>query len=148
MRDPATAHQHLPVLGAAVQRGDHLAGVQQFVGVEGALHGQHLFALKHDDGRRLVAAEVKRVFDHPISFRDPTISLGTHVFTVVILAQVQFMFVVCIARHCFEYTQELLHVFDKGLRKCRLYLRLLMLFAAVPVHSAQSSNKKYYPYPI
>lgn len=41
---PST-HQHLAVFGAAVQRGNHLAGVEQAFGVEGALDAKHLFAL-------------------------------------------------------------------------------------------------------
>jgi uncharacterized protein YjbI with pentapeptide repeats/lipoprotein-anchoring transpeptidase ErfK/SrfK len=35
------------------------------------------------EGRLFVRQGFKRVFDQPISFRDPAISLGTHVFTVV-----------------------------------------------------------------
>jgi len=41
---PAAAHQFLAVLGAALQRRDHLAGIEQALGIEGALHGQHLRA--------------------------------------------------------------------------------------------------------
>lgn len=76
------------------------------------------------------------------------VRVAAHVLSVMVVAQVQFVFMLRIAWHCFEHAQELLHVFDKGLRECGLYLGLLVLFAAVPVHSAQSSNKKYYPYPI
>ena len=52
-------HVHLAVLGAAVQRRDHLAGIQQFLGVEGALERQHLLAF----GRSELHAHRRQLLD-------------------------------------------------------------------------------------
>ena len=40
--DLPAPHQHLAVLGAALQGGDHLAGVEQALRVEGAFDAKHL----------------------------------------------------------------------------------------------------------
>ena len=45
MRQPAAAHQHLSVFGAAVQRRDHLARIEQARAVERTLDATHLLQL-------------------------------------------------------------------------------------------------------
>ena len=46
VRDFATAHQHFPVFGAAIQGRDHLARIEQPLGVKGALDAKHLLVFR------------------------------------------------------------------------------------------------------